>query len=658
MYKNQPEKIKKLSPPWIFMLLLLYGCAVPLNPDCVKESKTYCQPDGIFTSRWYDYYERALSCMEGECYQAALSDLNKTSNQRFEDQRMARTFGMHFIDYFPHRETGLIHYLMGDYDAAKSELELSIQQYPSEKAFFYMDKVRKKIMEREKKAISVPRLILETPIQSEGTNEVWTRENPVIISGKAEDEQYISEITLKGKPVFLETSAQTVTFKEHLKLDQGRHEVDIIARNLRNGEAGHQIIIHVDRCGPLIIVETYDPDIGITGWLYDESGETVLFADGKNIPVPKGKKVPFSVPIKSSMKHITLLARDKLGNETYADINADVTSVLGSAPVLLADAGAVPMFVKSENIKPEIILNMQPDQETVFLENIYIKGKAKGNTIESLTINGTPVLNQTGHVIFFNYFVRLEKGKNRVTIRATDKFGNTGIKDILIIRQVPEVFKLKYRYCLAMHPFDNMTDDRNQIAKYGLFQNIFLKQLVALNRFQIMTREKSASPMFEQENLKTPDAALMGNIYKTRSGIEITARLADIRSGEILAIKDAYSEAGDRSALAGMAEKLAEKFHRKFPLMDAAVTEMKEGKLIVTPETWTPEKGDIKMKWPLIIYRQKNQGYNPVREEPSGSDTKMIGDAAIHGMTGENYLVRPDNGQKIEIKEGDRVVTQ
>ncbi|MCP4110994.1 MAG: hypothetical protein GY749_36635 [Desulfobacteraceae bacterium] len=103
---------------------------------------------------------------------------------------MARTFGMHFTDYFPHREKGLIHYLEGDYKTAKSELELSAKQYPSAKALFYLDKVRKAIMEQEKQVVSAPRLVVEFPPgKSEIPGEFWTKDDPVTVSGTAEDRQ-------------------------------------------------------------------------------------------------------------------------------------------------------------------------------------------------------------------------------------------------------------------------------------------------------------------------------------------------------------------------------------------------------------------------------------------------------------------------------------
>lgn len=128
---------------------------------------------------------------------------------------MARTYGMHFIDYFPHRELGIVFYQMGDLKAGKRELELSLSQFPSAKARFYLDRVRRRLIEKEGKEASLPVVSLDFK-----TAEVWTREDPVIISGVAEDENYVSAISIRGVPLFLEGSKKSISFKQSLNLPQ------------------------------------------------------------------------------------------------------------------------------------------------------------------------------------------------------------------------------------------------------------------------------------------------------------------------------------------------------------------------------------------------------------------------------------------------------
>jgi len=234
-----------------FILHSLCQCvAQNSRPIYVKDGKTYGKVGGTFRHRWWNYYERGLSYADGGFYNEALEDLNEAISQRDKDQRMARTYGMHFIDYFPHRELGIVYYQLGKLGLAKEELDLSLRQYPSAKARFYLDRVRKSLIEQKALKITPPRLTLDFK-----TQEVWTRENPIVISGLAEDEQYVAAITIKGLPLFLEGSKKRVLFSESLSLSQGTHTIQVVARNLMGKATKRQLVIHVDRQGPLVTID-------------------------------------------------------------------------------------------------------------------------------------------------------------------------------------------------------------------------------------------------------------------------------------------------------------------------------------------------------------------------------------------------------------------
>jgi len=657
------EMIMKIMNIILMAILaaLLSACAVKPDPVCVKENRIYCKPSGNFTGRWYDYYERAMSCMEGECYDAALADLNETLKLRSEDQRMARTFGMHFADYFPHREKGLIYFNKADYEAAEKELELSVRQYPSEKAYFYLDKVRVRLMEQKQSAVSVPRLSVNVGSGVKYPEPLWTRDDPVLISGIAEDEQYVSEILVKNKAVFLENSSREVHFSAQLKMEQGPHEVEIIARNLRKQEAVQKLFIHVDRLGPVISLNAFSPEQGITGRLYDESGEIFLFADGKNIPIPKGEIAEFSIPAKEEM---ILIAKDRLGNETVAELRADPLADFHLSGILLAENG---QGAGVSYLSPEIILETQSVElgfdAPGFDAPMRIKGQIRSKySVRKLNINDMPVVIQPGRVIFFNHFIRLEKGKNTVRIEAEDELGNKGFKELDITAEVPEAFKLKYRYCLALQPFETLADPQDQ--KETLFGHFFLKNILDHGRFQVILRDTkpltpdleplTSNPESESEpRTPVPAAVLMGNFYETAAGIEIAARMVDISSGEILAVKDVFGESKDRQAYQALSEKLSEKFHRAFPLMDAAITRVEDKGLDFSPEKWVPEKGEIKLKWPLIVYRRDTP---PAYPQKSGSG--IIGKTRVSGIASDVFRAEPVSGKIYEIRPGDRIISE
>lgn len=668
MDRGKQKKI--MFAVFILLLMLSQGCAVKYCDVCEKDGQTYGWPGGIFRNQWDDYYQCVLSYMDGACYDAALDALDQSLAQRHEDRRMARTWGMHFTDYFPHREKGIIHYMMQDYHAAKKELELSLRQEPSAKAFFYLDKVRKSIMQRDNQAVAKPRLSLAD--MAKPAHEIWTSDDPVIISGTAEDTQYVSEITVGDRQVFMEGSGQLVSFREKIRLDQGKHFLDIVAKNLLGGTAKHRLILHVDRSGPVIILRKIRQDTEIQAYLYDEAGGISLLANSKAIPLPKGKKIRFTLPLNTGKAPITLLATDRLGNKTEAvltkemmmeivSVNQDAVmsqfpfSVLlaeHSLSKILTDAGNTAFrLAKSDRAHPEIILDGLSASEVVFRDRIDISGQVRcEKPIESVSINHVPVPVHPGQIIFFSHSVRLKKGKNKIIIRARDENGSASVKTVTIKRKVPEAFQTRHRYCLAMYPFDNGGSEKQQ----GLFQYFLLDHLMRHERFQMMARDKLRK-LFEASSPTTaalqhvagtaPDATLLGSIYETRNGVEIAARLIDVESGEILAIKDAYSESGGRESLEQMARTLSEKFHRAFPLMDAAITHVEPGRLMITPEEWMPAKGDIRMRWPLILYR-------------GDTDAEVIGHAEIDGVSEEKYWAKPLNRQTFEIRKGDKVITR
>jgi len=95
----------------LLSLLWVAGCAVERGQIYVKDDKRYgVTSQNTWRDRWWDHYERGTSYAEGEFWDEALADFTAAAGQRDRDQRRARTYGMHLIDYFPHREIGIIHY--------------------------------------------------------------------------------------------------------------------------------------------------------------------------------------------------------------------------------------------------------------------------------------------------------------------------------------------------------------------------------------------------------------------------------------------------------------------------------------------------------------------------------------------------------------------
>lgn len=643
-YIRETKTLKKLYHFFfIFIFIFIFlanGCAVTENSGCVYTA-------GNFTGQWYDYYNRACFCIDAENYQAAIDDLHKAVIKRSEDKRWANTYGMHFADYFPHRETGIAYYFKGDYDNAKKELELSVSHEPSEKAYYYLDKIRSFIMEREKTETGKPMLKIIVPYER-SDNELWTKDDPVIISGIAADKRYVSEITISGRRVFIEKSEQLLRFKEEYSLNEGRHEIDLTARNLIGGEEKKKFVLHVDRSGPVILITESVPGTELKGYVLDKSGikSFIMESEGEIYNISAEKDGFFIIPLSSS--DCILRAADILGNETKADISeilAENNSLMfAQANSDITDAGS--------RKEPRIISEDWSDQEILFEKNIEIKGHVQGKSCIREIIFSVKNMNyyeinykteDKGYFISFNQILNLDIGQNIITIRARDEAGNIAVKEKIVIYKTPEILQPVHRYALKMHPFDNTLFFRfiNE-KKEAYFQYLLMTNLMSQKRFQVV-KDKTLDYLFDKNNIHIPysmdlqrcNSLLLGNINRERKGIEIIARMVDIKTSEILAVKDVYSENQDDSALNSLAQRLSEKFHREFPLKKGIITAVKDEKIFADIE----EK--VKQGWSLIVYREK-----------SGSDSEIITDA----LKGEAEMILISD--PAEIRTGDKVITR
>ena len=158
-----------------FLLIILvasmfaFGCAEQNGPH-MRDGKEYGKTSGNFTGRWWNYYERGRSFSDGKFYTEAIADFQKGIEGREKDQWRARTYGMHFMDYFPHRELGVVYFQRKQYDLAISELENSVLSAPSAKGHYFLNKARGAKIRQEGRDMSAPELHIEGSSTKKLTN--------------------------------------------------------------------------------------------------------------------------------------------------------------------------------------------------------------------------------------------------------------------------------------------------------------------------------------------------------------------------------------------------------------------------------------------------------------------------------------------------------
>ena len=657
----------------VFFFIPLIHCAGhQANPVYVKNGKTYGTVEGSFRHRWWNFYERGLSYAEGNYYHEAVSDLITAANIRDKDQRMARTYGMHFIDFFPHRELGVLYYRMGKQDDAKRELELSLTQFPSAKARFYLDRARKAILELKAPDTTPPDLTLGLK-----NDKILTRDYPVILSGVASDDKYISFISIGGVPLFLDGAKKSIPFSKKLELSQGRHSVEVLAKNLTGNVTKRKVLVHIDREGPMITLtgvrvnnKSGERFADIEGIVYDDIGVKHISINGKRVSKKTAKEITFRSRINNVNDRLELISSDILGNTTTAVIPLN-NIAKKTAPLLLASSQLnksliASLFGEKDKIPPKIRLRGWEGKQTVYLEKIYIAGEVTDeNLIEMLIINGESVLRHSGQRVYFSHLAELKKGENTITIETRDENGNEGAKTINVLRKVPKVMHLSERMRLSVFPFSQ----KGTVSKSSLFfQDFFTNDLVNRNRFQIVEREKLDLILNEQKLSRTElvdrktalrlgklvaaQAVITGTIIETNTGIEIVGRMVDSETSEILASEDVYDEVKEISAMRSLSEGLAIKFHREFPLVEGIVVRQK-GKSILTDIG----SDRITINRRLIVFREEPV-IHPVTGKTLGSDNTILGRARVtQVMEGLSKAAILDNGE-ITVNIMDKVISE
>lgn len=664
-----PETARKWPLRFIGMVLailcLVSGCETPSGSGIEKNGKRYGVTEGSFRHTWWNYYERGLSFGEGGFYREALADLQQALTDREADQRMARTYGMHFVDYFPHRECGVIYYLTGNLDAAQKELNTSLSQFPSSKARFYLDRVRKAMLEKTVSIVRPPVLDLHPD-----GDLVWTRDDPVVLSGIAESDCFVSSIVVNEQPVFMEGAGLRREFSEKLALAPGTHVVTVTAKNLLGGAVTRRVVFHVDREGPVIAVEDMGRrggGITLRAFVSDDAGVAEIRVNHQRQNLSQNTEVLLDATFASTDGSLEITASDRLGNTTSAHLSpARFTGWL--APRLSAGliSDGEPFLSAAEDQSPVIALADWSDRQTVYLEKIHVSGEARDEVmIESLVVNGNPVLRRKGRSIHFNALIDLQEGENTITIEAGNRSGKTAKKQFVVTRGVPLALQLSERLKLTVMPFDQ----KGELAQASLaYYDSLMNALEARNRFQIVARDKLDAILQEQKLSRTDlvdsqtalrlgklvaaQSIITGSIIETKTGIEIVGRMIDTETSEIMTTKDVYDENRDIPAIKLLAEGMSAQLVREFPLLGGIVLQSK-GNNIFTDLG----EGKIALKRRVIIYREEPV-IHPVTGKAMGADNVILGKALVSQVSPDMSKAEIIQGDPKGIKPMEKVITE
>jgi TolB-like protein len=684
--------------------------------DLARERKITVETDSIFKGNWWNHYERGNLLAEEGAWEQAIEDYRQAIDGRDKTAADAgswtvRTYGMRFIDYFPHRELGIAHFSTGNFREAVAELETSLAITYTAKAAFFLNEARKGLSRSSATDRTPPKISITAP----GRDEV-TSLFAVEVAGTAADDGYVSALWVNGRLLFLELAEREVSFTRKVKLESGENRITVTAADLAGNKSTTTLTLQVDREGPLIILDEYadgetvdTAEITLAGLLVDDSDVAELAINDEKVPLERVLEPEFSrkLRLQKGGNDIRIKARDAVGNTTEDVINL----IFDPAPskrgpqkteLLLpwrhaksaAPAGVRPLpeqarltpgewyasarhplFAARQGATRPPVLKLKglKDETTVSLEKYLIEGKAIAlgkNQVDLILINDEPLDTKPGKSLIFSHLVELEKGENAFSIVIIDTAGGETVREVRIIREVPAVHQLSARMAIAVIPFENKGTVDGQIPIYERVITAFTEQ----GRFKVVARKDEAfEAALEELKLSGTDliddstaikigkiiaaeAVMMGTAVITENHIEVVARLVNTETTEILVSKDVYDQYGEGSLFEKvifLMEGLAWKFKQEFPLVEGEIVKVDGDSVFVDLGT----ESRLRKGMTLIIFRE-----GEVLKTSRGeiATIEQLGEAKIEEVY-ENYStgkIQTKAAGKGVVKLSDRAITK
>lgn len=635
---------------------------------CAEESS------GSWRGKWWNYYERGMARGEEGDWAAARGDLAKAINLRDLDQRRARTYGMHFIDYFPHRELGVAYYHLGDLKQALTELETSSSSVESAKASFYLNAVRRTLLQQQGAKPPPPAISVSFPAQNQPI-----KDSTITVSGRITAGALVSSIRINGKPYRFDLATQSRDFALEVALDDDASGITIEAADLLGGIARSEIPVHIDREGPslsLTAISRSPEDssrIRISARLSDVSGIRELTVNGVAITTSNAREIELdtvaTLPAGSKLVHIE--ATDLLGNQTTADLEPDrdrAALLRRSPPVLLAMNG--PGIFTSDKEPPLISLKDTEDLPAVYIDRYYVEGEAFDNSrVDHISVNNKEIQIAKGKKVFFSKMVKLKEGKNKITVDVTDNSGNKSSASFNVKRVIPSARQNSARMSLSILPFSGRI--KNTTVQ-DMADDFLIAALVDQRRFQVVEREKLKQILQEQklskEHLTDPehsiqvgkllaaDAMLATTIAEGQKSVEIITRLVSTETAEVMETKDVYIEDKSLAAVKELMEGLASKLTLGFPVVEGMVVKREKGTLFSD----LGSASGIRKSMAAAVYRRGKEIKHPVTGKSLGWDMVKIGDGTIEDVQDGFSKVRLSDRskQQHDIQARDIIITR
>ena len=664
----------------------------------------------LHRGKWWNHYARGCWFAEGEFWDEAIADLKLAIKVRSQDRRAARSYGMHFWDYFGRRELGVCYFNTGLYDDAIKELEASLKTVDSAKTKFYLNKARQATLAENKLDKNSPEIELASLKDGDFVNSF-----DVNVKGKIKDDYFANAIWINNRKLFIELAAKELSFDDKTRLKPGENIITIKASDLAGNRTVKTIKLTLDIRPPLILLDE-TPDrksndqktITVKGSLIDDSGIGRFWINGMEIMIGPGKEVVFNEVVDiSKTNKLTLKAVDIAGNKVdgefslddkfaelrfhhkvLTDINAGMNPFANILPVIpngnhirLAsiDSNSVAAALKKEGGKPDdsqavaangsndvnppkIIADLKP--VTVYDDYYVISGEVQDKDgVAKLLINDDEIPGKSAKHIFFNHIIALTEGDNQVTITAHDVEGNKGVlPPTNIKKETFEFLETDSRYTIAMMPFKRIgTVGMASDSIYPMLMQAFDKEPKRFN-FVERDRSKLLEVLKEQKlsnsdlaatehairigKIKSAEGMLFGTVVEDNKGLSVSLNLVDTETTKVFVTTDVYGEDKSVDNLRWLMKGLALKMKQKYPMLQGSVVYISKKGFFV--DFGSDMGAALGMKF--LLFREVDIGVTLIKE-PLDTVARIV---QVDKQTSMSKIIRGGD----TIKKEDLVITK
>ncbi len=650
----------------LLLALAASGCATD-TARFEKEGVAYGVTEGPFRGRWWSYYERGRSFLDGGFYAEAQRDFETALNERDVDQRWARTYGLHFTaQYFPNRELGVALYHQGAYDEAAARLESSQAQQPSARAEWYLRETRKNLSEGDTVAPTLS-------FGGEHAASLSTRTATLPL--RAEDNTYIDTITVNGRDLNIGAPARNIDTSATVAIAPGPNAITVRVRDVAGLETESTWQVCGDFDGPAVSLDLPAALPGVLeGTVNDRAGVAHVTVAGVTATLSEsadGQRFRVALAAPDLAQPLVCIAEDALGNASTIPLPADRLKVADARSAAVT-APLVTLAQPAAGSTPKVTLANLASGQRYLRDEIVVDMEIEAPAgVRSLTLNEVPVelLASRGNQRLSRRLALPTAGPVAVVAVLEDEQGKRTEARADIERVFTDVEQLSNRLSLAI--LGNIWEGPNRVAQAEetFIADELNRVLYDEGRFDLVARDALPEILTEQElaaaagsrhgvsplrDIVPAEMMAVGLVRKDTESVEIILQAISLETSQLMGYADIAGRANTREELRALVADLALRFLQEFPRVQGRVASVRGADTAISNLS---QRDRVRPKMKCLLFRQGEEIHDPVTGALLGAPTEVIAEGWFDGVTPTLSTIRLPQGQAaIEVQ--DFVITK